>query len=102
MNFINVAIPANSRSTQLPSPKPFTIAQGFIPTEPNAKPFITFEKFPDSQLGILMAALLKIEERTIKPESVLRRCNAWFEIMSKERGRFKQRISPDYSRLIGI
>lgn len=85
MNFTNIAIPANNRSQVLPTKRS---------APRDGQPPIQFEKFTDpSHISILMAALLKIEERLLRNESVLRKCNAWFEIMSKNRGDYKMTIS---------
>ncbi|MEQ1956707.1 hypothetical protein [Mesorhizobium sp. CN2-181] len=85
MNFLNVAVPANNRSTQLPFKRPNSVT---------GEPDVQFQMFTNTDhIAILMAALLKIEERVIKDEKVLRRCNAWYEIMSRDRGRHKKMLS---------
>lgn len=85
MNYVNLAVPASKRSLELPA-QPIKRANG--------EPDIVFKPFTDGNyVKILGDALLFIENTTIKDANVLRKCNAWYEIMSRDRGIFKTMLS---------
>lgn len=80
----NIAVPDNPAIKSLPQPN----------AAPNGTETVKYEVYTNTtHLAILITALVEIQKRVVNDANVLPRCNAWFEIMSRDRGRYKRKLS---------